>query len=449
METESLNAARVLMGDSLGFHIIFVMFGLTLPILVSWFEYMGLRRNDERLLRIAKLWSKVMALLVIAGVISGTIIALQMSLVWPGILKFGGEVIGLPFMFETYAFLIEAVFLGLYMLTWNSRRVSKWVHWVFGLFVILGATLSAYAITSVNAWMNYPTGFDYVDGKLVNINVAESMFSRTSLVEFVHSMPGYYLTVTLIIAGLYAFKLLRKRFKDRFSKEHTYDWFVINRLMLLGIALFVVSGITADITGKYLAKYEPVKLAAIELQYETGTNAPLLIGGVAGENQTVQGPHFEIPNALSLLAGNSPSAEVKGLNEFPKEEHPPLYVHTLFDIKMTIITYLVFFFLTYLLFRWRKPKLNGTWPMLLAIGTVGYLTVIVVELGWMITEIGRQPWSVRGFVTTAEALTKTHDITSFGYFFPLSYVALFVLTLYGVIRIVKADAVQAKRKAKI
>lgn len=119
---EGTEAARVLMGDSLGFHIIFVMFGLTLPVLVSWFEHMGIKHKDQKLINLAKFWSKIMAMMVITGVISGTIIALQMSLVWPGILKFGGEVIGLPFMFETYAFLIEATFLALYMATWNRPK---------------------------------------------------------------------------------------------------------------------------------------------------------------------------------------------------------------------------------------------------------------------------------------------------------------------------------------
>ena len=157
MGQEGLQAARVLMGDSLGFHIVFVMLGLTLPILMLWFEYMSIRKNDKKLRDVAHFWSKVTTLLAVTGVISGTVIALQMSLVWPGILKFGGKVIGLPFMFETYFFLIEAIFLSLYMLTWNSKRVSKWLHWFFGWMVVLGSTGSAFVITSVSAWMNMPT----------------------------------------------------------------------------------------------------------------------------------------------------------------------------------------------------------------------------------------------------------------------------------------------------
>jgi cytochrome d ubiquinol oxidase subunit I len=437
MNDSPLIASRVLMGDSLGFHIIFVMFGLTLPILVSWFEFKGIRRRDKRYTDIAKFWSKIMGLLVVTGVVSGVIIALQMSLVWPGILKFGGEVIGLPFMFETYAFLIEAVFLALYLTTWG--KVRPLTHWLFGIFVIVGSTLSAYAITSVNAWMNYPGGFEYINGKIEHVNVWAALFSRTSIVEFVHSMPGYYLTSTLIILGLYALKIAKSTYSKRDAKRHSLDWLIVHRLMIFAAILFVLSGITADITGKYLAKYEPVKLAAIELNYHTRSNAPLLIGGVGRQDGTVVGPHFEIPGALSLLAGNSTSSVVQGLDETPADKRPSLAIHTLFDIKMTLINILMvlipgYFVLYFFRRTWLKNRL-----VLYALGASGLLGIAIVELGWMLTEIGRQPWAVRGYVTTEQALTTTHDVTSFGYAFPLAYAALFALTILAIRKIIAAE----------
>jgi cytochrome d ubiquinol oxidase subunit I len=447
MEQGVVNAARVLMGDSLGFHIIFVLFGLTLPILVSWFEFLGLKRKDQRLIEIAKFWSKIMTILVITGVISGTIIALQMSLVWPGILKFGGEVIGLPFLFETYAFLIEAVFLSLYMATWNSKLFAGWRHWVLGLFVILGSTLSAYAITSVNGWMNLPSGFDYVNGQIININVAQAMFSQVALIEFFHSMPGYYIAAGLFIAGMYAIKLLRVKYKDRSKPEYKYDWMIIKYLMAFVAVFFVFSAITADITGKYLAKHEPEKLAAIELNYQTRDNAPLLIGGVAGPSETIKGPHFEIPGGLSFLAGNSTATVVVGLEEYDEDELPPLYVHTIFDIKMTIITFMVIFLISYFVVRkWFSQILQKSWA-LLAIASVSLFGIILVELGWMMTEIGRQPWAVSGYLTTSEAVTKTNDISTFGYLFPISYVVLLIVTILAVRKVIKIEN-KSKKKGK-
>ncbi len=437
MNEHVVQASRVLMGDSLGFHIIFVMLGLTLPILVSWFEWLGIRKKDPKLTEIARFWSKIMAVLVITGVVSGTVIALQMSLVWPGILKFGGTVIGLPFMFETYAFLIEAIFLALYMATWNNKKVSPMLHWVFGLFVILGSTLSAFMITAVNAWMNQPVGFTMVNGELRDINVWHALFSRTSFIEFFHSMPAYYFAVVLTVAGCYAFKILRSKKSERLSKKHQYDWMIINKLLVFAAVAFVATGVMADVTGKYLAKYEPTKLAAIELNYKDQTHAPFILGGTADGSGGIDGPHVKIPGALSYLSGGSTNFEVKGLDSVPKEEQPPLYVHTLFDIKLVIVGIFALAGVAYVAFRAWRPKVRKSALFLVPLSLIGLLAVIEVELGWMLTEIGRQPWAVNGYVTTKEALTKTHDITAFGYIFPAAFAVLFVVTYFAVRKIVK------------
>lgn len=437
---QDAQAARVLMGDSLGFHIIFVMFGLTLPVLVVWFEWWGAHKKDKKSIETAHFWSKIMALLVIAGVLSGTVIALQMSLVWPGILKFGGKVIGLPFMFETYAFLIEAVFLALYISTWNNKRVPRWLHVLFGIGIIVGSTMSAYAITSVNAWMNMPVGFDMVGGQVVNPNVWHAMFSTTALVEFFHSMPGYYLASSLFIASLYGIKQLRIRLKDRVSKKHSYDWVIIKRLVLFSVACMVALVITADLTGKYLAKHEPVKFAAIEMVDETDNHLPFVFGGVPGKDGDVKGPYFVVPNALSFLVGNDTATVVKGINEYPQDQRPPSYIRALFNIKLTLIGALTIMLgLFVALMLWRQTWL-AQGVFLVPFVLIGFTGLLIMELGWMLTEIGRQPWAVTGYVTTKEALTKTHDITSFGFVFPLAYVLMLIVTVLGVKKIVADNA---------
>lgn len=435
--TISATAGRVLMGDSLGFHIIFVLLSLTIPILVSWFELRGIIRKDKRDTATAKYWSKIAAILVVAGVLSGTIIALQMTLVWPGILKFGGKVIGLPFMFETYAFMIEAVFLALYLTTWG--KVKPIIHWIFGLFVILGTSLSAFAITSVNAWMNYPTGFRMVDGKIVDVNVWAAMFSTPSLVQFAHTMPGYFLTATLLFVGGYSFRLLRAKKNNLSADQVSYTKKLIHHLMIFAACLFVLSGITGDLSGKYLAEYEPSKLAALELNYETRDNVPLLIGGVGQPDGTILGPHFEIPYGLSLLVGNVPSQVVKGLNDIPANEVPPLVIHTFFNIKMTLLDGLAAIFVIYFglyIFKraWLYKKVFLT--MLLF---PGFFALGMIEFGWMITEIGRQPWAVRGYVTTVEAFTTSPGVQVFGYLFPIAFVILFIVTTIAVRKLIKTE----------
>jgi cytochrome d ubiquinol oxidase subunit I len=429
-------AARVLMGDSLGFHIIFVLLSLTVPILVSWFEFLGLKHKSDKDIATARVWSKIAGLLAVTGVISGTIIALQMSLVWPGILKFGGQVIGLPFMFETYAFFIEAVFLALYLTTWN--KVNKWLHWVFGLFVIIGSSGSAFAITSINSWMNYPTGFDYVHGKIVNVNVWSAMFSRTSLVEFFHSMPAYFLAGSLFFVSVYAIKLLRTK-RNGSVASYRYSQLVLKRLMILAVLMFVACGITGDITGKYLAKYEPTKLASLELNYHTRADVPLLIGGVGRSDGSVVGPHFEVPYALSILAGNIPSKVVQGVDNFAPSERAPLVLHTFFNIKMTLLDLIALVFVLYFgLYCFRRDWLTKR-PVLVVIALAGISAIAMVELGWMITEIGRQPWAVRGYVTTAQAVTQSHTVAAFGFLFPTGFLALLVLTIVAARKIIRGE----------
>lgn len=434
---EHLNASRLLMGDSLAFHIFFVMFSLTLPILVVWFEWWGLHKKDKQSVDTAYFWSKIMSLLVITGVISGTVIALQMSLVWPGILKFGGEVIGLPFMFETYAFLIEAVFLGLYMLTWKNPKVPRPLHIFFGIMVFVGATLSAYAITAINGWMNLPTGFTIVEGTFRDIDVWQALFSKAAIVEFIHSMPAYYLAASLIIASLYGIKILRSKPKDRLSKKHSFDWVIIKRLTLFAIACMVALVITADITGKYLAKYEPVKFAAIEMVNETDNRLPFVFGGVPGDDGTISGPYFVIPDALSLLVGNSADTTVKGINEYPEDQRPPSYIRAIFNIKLTLIGILTAVLALYVVLKWLKPQWLASGLFLVPFVVVGFFGFVLVELGWMLTEIGRQPWAVTGYVTTEQAVTKSNNVTTFGFLFPAAFVLLLFVTILAVRKIIK------------
>ena len=434
MHHDVVTASRVLMGDSLGFHILILMFSLTLPVLALWFEYLGKKRKDDKLINLAKLWSKVMTIFVIAGVMSGTVVALQFSLVWPGILKFGGKVIGLPFLFESYAFIIEAVFLALYMYTWGNKKISRNLHMFYGFMVILGGTLSAYSITSVNAWMNLPKGFQIISGKISNIDVWHAMFSTTTMIEFAHSMLGYYLAVSMVMAAIYAFKLKKDKLADRFDN---LNFFVLKKMLIFSSVIVLLSVITGDISAKYLADNEPTKLAQIEAVAKTKTHQAYVFGGVLNSDGKLVGPRIVIPNLLSLLVGESPNTEVKGLDLVPSNMRPPSYIHTIFDSKMTLVGIFSLAIFTYLFASFRKIKFFFSDFNLLILGVIGFFGLIIVELGWMLTEIGRQPWAVRGYVTTKDALTS-NNITSYGYIFPIFFIALFIVTYSAIKRVTKS-----------
>lgn len=205
------------------------------------------------------------------------------------------------------------------------------------------------------------------------------------------------------------------------------------------------SAVTADLTGKYLATYEPAKLATLEMVNTTTTNVPFIFGGVEGKDGAVAGPHISVPSGLSVLVGGSPDSAVRGLDTVPQQERPPVYIRALFNIKLTLIGLLCLGLGIYFVLRKWRPAWLGRTVVLTTLSVCSFVGIVIVELGWMLTEIGRQPWAVRGYVTTADAITKTHDITAYGYFFPVSYVFMFVMTILAVRQVVRMHRTKGGR----
>lgn len=424
---EHLQAARVLMGDSLGFHIVFALLGIGLAVCMSLLEFIALRRKDPALRENARLLSYVATVLVVTGVISGTVIALQMFLIWPGVLQFGGSVIGLGFTLEGYMFILEAVFLAYYVASWN--RIKGYAHWLLSIPVIIGSTGSAFFITAVNAFMNNPVGFNYINGKVTNPQPAEALFSLTSFSQFFHSVSGYYLTAALVVTAAYAWVLLRKKTLKVGTPKTAKT--IVQLFALLSALLVVVTALIGHISAQYVAQYEPTKLAAIELQKETQSNAPLLIGGTANPDGSATGG-IEIPGGLSILIGGTTDTVVKGLEETPQELWPPLILHSLFTIKMAFVgiigTILAYF--VYRTIRHRKRDYPSTLLRLLIIAP--FLSVAVIELGWMLTELGRQPYAVYGYVLTKDAVTTHSEVWALAWLFPVVFILLLILTIWAI-----------------
>lgn len=418
-------AGRVLMGDSLGFHIIFALFGVGIPLLLLIGEFVAIKTKNERLLKSVRSWSLIAAILVVAGVISGTIIGFQFALLWPNFTKFLSPIIGEMLSLEGYAFLLEAIFLGFYIFTWD--RIKGFKHWLIGIPIFLGGTLSAVYITTVNAWMNVPTGFDMVSGKAVNIDRWAAIFNPAMFHEVGHSIFAYYLATALTFAGVYAWILFKKRGSATDRKYYTY---LVQRLAVLSVVLVIIVMALGDYSAKTLATTEPRKLAALELRTNTTAGAPLYIGGSLNEKTGKVEGGIEVPYALSLLAGNSPSTVVQGLNDFQRDQWPPLVIHTIFDIKIGLSMLLLIIPLGIVVLYWwakRKNKEIMRWSLpLLAIS--GPIAIAVIELGWVMTELGRQPFAIVGYMTTKQAFTTSHGAVQIGYIFPTLYVALFIVT---------------------
>jgi cytochrome d ubiquinol oxidase subunit I len=423
--TLDVDAARALMADSLGFHIIFALLGVGLPLVILLIEQLGLRRKDPLILEHAKRLSYATVILVVAGVASGTIISIQLALMWGRLIEFGGPILGLSFGWEGYAFMMEAVFLAFYVSTWG--KIKGWKHFMIGIPVVLGSLGSAFGITLSNAWMQNPGNLNVVDGVVQTTNPLTDLLSKTSLYMISHSVSSYYLATLLCVLGIYAFYMLKFKPKGKDQKAVRQIMF---RLSATAVFFVITTATIGHFQTQFLAESQPRKFAAIELNEKTQKNAPYIIGGHWKEDGTVEGG-IRIPNLLSILAGNSPSTEVQGLQDFPKDTWPMLFVSALFEAKLLLVAIMssVVILFTALHYKKLKEKYRA-WryskPMLIALLPLGPLAIIIVELGWMVAEFGRQPFIVNGYLRTDEAFTG--QIGWWGLVFPILFIFLFIVT---------------------
>ncbi|WP_298788832.1 cytochrome ubiquinol oxidase subunit I [uncultured Marinococcus sp.] len=414
-DLDPATASRILTATTLGFHIIFATIGVGIPLLIALAEWTGLRKNDPHYTLLARRWARGFVITVAVGVVTGTSIGLQLSLLWPNFMELAGQTISLPLFMETFAFFFEAIFLGIYLYTWDRFR-SGWKHFILIIPVVIGASFSAFFITTVNAFMNQPQGFELVNGVITNINPLVAMFNPATPTKTAHVIVTCYLASAFVLGAIAAFKIMRGN-KNVYHKK---------ALKLTMVSAFVFASATAligDLSGKYLAEYQPEKLAAAEWHFETESEAPLIVGGWLSENQQVSGA-LEIPYALSILAHSDPTAEVTGLDAFQPENTPPLYIHYLFDGMVALGIYMLVVSLLYLLISKWKPAWQYSKWLMRAIILGGPLGILAIEFGWIFAEIGRQPWILYRIMRTQEGATTAENVDLMLYLFILLYAVL-------------------------
>ncbi|PTE25094.1 cytochrome ubiquinol oxidase subunit I [Staphylococcus equorum] len=428
---DSVELARFLTAMTLAVHIIFATIGVGVPLMFAVAEFLGIKRNDPKYITLAKRWSKGYTITVAVGVVTGTIIGLQLSLLWPTFMQMGGHVIALPLFMETFAFFFEAIFLSIYLYTWD-RFKSKWTHFLISIPVIIGGTFSAFFITAVNSFMNTPAGFEMKDGKMVNVQPWAAMFNESFLIRSFHVVATALMTMAFVLAAIAAFKLL----KNKFKKDTEYHKKALKLTMILGVVFTLGSMLAGDLSAKFLHQEQPEKLAAYEWHFETESNADLIFfGSLDEETQEVSGA-IKIPGILSFLADNNTDTEVKGLNEFPEELHPPMIVHYYFDIMVSMGVFCLIIsgaFILTLIFK-KLRKFTYSKPMLYGALLTGPAAMIAIEAGWFLTEQGRQPWLVRGYLKVADATTQAGGLTLVTILFGILYIILIVTTAYVLIR---------------
>jgi cytochrome d ubiquinol oxidase subunit I len=392
-----LFAARAQMGMSLAFHIIFAVVGVGMPVLMVVAERRWQRGGDRIYLELAKRWAKGTAILFAVGAVSGTVLSFELGLLWPRFMEYAGAIIGMPFSLEGFAFFTEAIFLGVYLYGWE--RISPRAHLFAGIMVAVSGAASAIFVVTANAWMNSPAGFDLVDGRPVNIDPLAAMLNPASFSQTLHMTLAAFAATGLAVAGIHAFLLLRRP-GDPFHRR------ALGVALLVGAPAAILQPISGDISARYVAKWQPAKLAAMEGHFSTERGAPLHIGGIPDERTRTTRWSIEIPKGLSLLAFHDRNAEVKGLDAFPESDWPPvLIVHLAFQVMVALGTVMAVVSLWAVWIRWRARDLSLQRTFLRAVVVAAPMGFLAIEAGWIVTEVGRQPWIVYNIFRTADAVT--------------------------------------------
>jgi cytochrome bd ubiquinol oxidase subunit I len=393
--------ARSQMGSSLGFHIILACFGVAFAAVTMTAEWIGIERSDAAALLLARRWSKVMAVLVAVGAVSGTVLSYEMGLLWPGLMGRFGAAIGFPFSMEGIFFFLEAIFVGVYLYGW--QRLSPWAHWWSGVPIVVSGVLGAMSVVAANSWMNSPAGFTLSHGKITRVDPVSVFFNSSTPYETAHMVLAAYMVTGFLVAGVYAVGLLRGR-RDRYHR--------------LGFAVpFTVAGIATplqvmmgDIIARYIAHNQPVKFAAMEYIPRTTTEVPEWLGGIFVNGHVYLGT--AIPAFDSILVGFSPSTRVIGWDSVPASRRPPLVtlIHLSFDLMVGVGMFLLVLAAWQAWWWWFHRRLLLTPWFLVPSAVSGVAAVAAMEAGWVVTEVGRQPWIVYRVLLVSNAVTPSSGV---------------------------------------
>lgn len=414
---DSLIAARLQMALSLAFHMIFAAVGIGLPLLLVIVEGLWLRTGKSHYRDLAHKWAKATGILFAIGAVSGTALAFELGLLWPKYMELTGAVVGHIFGLEGYAFFTEAIFIGLYLYGWD--KLKPWAHWLCGVAIAASGVLSGVLVVGVNAWMQMPLGFTLEDGR-VEVSDPIAIFKQPAWAYMaVHSTLSCFIAVAYAVAGMYA----RSRLKGDRS-DYTRSAIVV-ALAVGGITIFLQM-LSGDLLAKFVFQTQTAKFAAMEAQFKTERYAPIRIGGIPDEETETTRYAIEIPGGLSFLATHDPAAEVPGLETIPREDWPPVdLVHGSFDVMVGAGTALMLVSLWFWIAYWRgSERALSSRPLLWAVALCGPLGFIALEAGWMVTELGRQPWIIHQVMRVEDAVTPAGDVQAVFFGFAILYLLL-------------------------
>ena len=428
-----LLAARTQMAISLGFHIVFAEIGVAMPLMMLLAEWRWRRTGERAYLDLAHRWAKGTAVLFAVGAVSGTVLSFELGLLWPGFMRYAGALIGMPFSLEGFAFFLEAIFLGIYLYGWE--RVGPRAHLAAGAVVALSGAASAVFVVMVNAWMNTPTGFTLdAAGGFATIDPVAAMRSPAAFQQALHMLLASYAATGMAVAGVHAFMLLRGAGRDFHLRALTIA-------LLVGAPAALLQPLSGDVSARVVATTQPVKLAALEGQWATERGAPLRIGGWPDAAREETRWALEIPYGLSLLAFHDPYAEVKGLRTVVPADRPPVaVVHLAFQTMVGLGSTMALVALWAAWTLWRRRALAEQRGLLRALVVVAPFGFLATEAGWIVTEVGRQPWVVQGLMRTSAAVTPMPGLVVPMLLFTLLYLGLGAIVVALITSLVRETA---------
>ncbi len=398
---DPLLLARIQFGANISFHILFPTITIALGWVLLFFKVKYNRTRDEAWMNAYRFWVKVFALSFALGVVSGITMSFQFGTNWPGFMERVGNIAGPLLAYEVLtAFFLEATFLGIML--FGFRKVPNWVHTLATFLVAFGTTMSAFWIIVLNSWMHTPTGFELRQGVAFATDWWAIVFNPSMPYRLTHMLIASGLTCAFLIAGLSAFRWLRHdRGPDVMAALRTG--------VLLGAALIPMQIFVGDLHGLNTLKHQPAKVAAMEGNWETRGNVPLVLFALPNERERRNDYEISIPNGASLILKHDPAGVIPGLNEFVGPEgqrlHPPVApVFFAFRIMVGIgmLMLLVSWFAGWRL--WRKGDI--TVPLAWVLVGMTFAGWVATLSGWYVTEIGRQPWLVTGVLSTAQAASN-------------------------------------------
>jgi cytochrome d ubiquinol oxidase subunit I len=415
LAASDLAAARSQMAFTLGFHIVLASLGVAFPAIMLIANYRGLRRADADALLLARRWSKVVAVTFAVGAVTGTVLSFEFGLLWPEFTGTFGEVFGVLFAMEGIFFFLEAIFVAIYIFGWE--RLAPWTHFWAGVPIVVTGLGGAFSVVAVNAWMNQPQGFTMSGGKVTDVDPLKVIFNPAVPYEVPHMILAAYIVTGFVVASVYAVGMLRGR-RDRYHR--------LGLLIPLTVGAIAtpIQFAVGDAAARAIAEDQPVKFAAMECVQQTSTHVTEYLGGRCTPDGVKGG--IGIPGLDSFLVGFSTDTQVTGLDSVPPNERPPAntMLHWAFDAMVGICTALMALGLWLAIAWWRRRDIPRSAWFLRATAVSGAAAVVALECGWIVTEVGRQPWIVYEVMRTEDAVTQAGGVQVMSAIVLLLYAAL-------------------------